>query len=175
MPTAPRPLAPGSPVRYATEDTRFNSDLHPQLRLVFAEADKRWKERYPTESQPFNATSCRSATEQNRLFANSRNGKDDDGDGRIDEADEWRTNAKGGQSPHNYYPSFARDTYFKHPKTPGQLDTRSGLMRVYVALIKEVAKEYGVRVSCGLDWPRKVDPPHIELADWRSLVAGVTK
>ena len=39
---------------------------------------------------------------QNSLFNQPYDGKDNDGDGKIDEADEKVTGAKGGQSPHNY-------------------------------------------------------------------------
>jgi peptidoglycan LD-endopeptidase CwlK len=39
---------------------------------------------------------------QNELFQRPFNGKDDDGDGLVDEADEKVTNAKAGQSYHNY-------------------------------------------------------------------------
>jgi hypothetical protein len=39
---------------------------------------------------------------QNNLYAQPTDGKDNDGDGRIDESDEKVTNAKGGQSAHNF-------------------------------------------------------------------------
>lgn len=39
---------------------------------------------------------------QNSLYDQPYDGKDNDNDGKIDEADEKVTNAKGGQSPHNF-------------------------------------------------------------------------
>ena len=39
---------------------------------------------------------------QDGLYNQPTDGKDNDGDGKIDEADEKVTGAKGGQSPHNY-------------------------------------------------------------------------
>lgn len=39
---------------------------------------------------------------QNSLFNQPTDGKDNDGDGKIDEADEKVTGARGGSSPHNY-------------------------------------------------------------------------
>lgn len=43
----------------------------------------------------------RSWEKQDELYAQPHDGKDNDGDGRIDEADEKVTNAQGGESDHN--------------------------------------------------------------------------
>lgn len=44
----------------------------------------------------------RTYAEQDAIFMQNKDGKDNDGDGRVDEADEKVTNAKGGQSNHNF-------------------------------------------------------------------------
>ncbi|HRY32118.1 MAG TPA: M15 family metallopeptidase [Bacteroidales bacterium] len=48
----------------------------------------------------------RTFAEQDALFNQPRDGKDNDGDGRIDEADEKVTNARAGDSYHNYGLAF---------------------------------------------------------------------
>ena len=49
------------------------------------------------------AYSCRrTMAEQKVIYEQDKNGKDDDGDGKIDESDEHVTNAPPGYSAHNY-------------------------------------------------------------------------
>lgn len=48
----------------------------------------------------------RTYAEQNQLYAQPHDGKDNDGDGRIDEADELVTKAPAGYSNHNFGLAF---------------------------------------------------------------------
>lgn len=47
-------------------------------------------------------SATRTIKEQHGLYMQKNDGKDNDGDGKIDESDERVTNADGGQSPHNF-------------------------------------------------------------------------
>jgi peptidoglycan LD-endopeptidase CwlK len=88
---------------------------------------------------------------QNELFQRPFNGKDDDGDGFVDEADEKVTNAKAGQSYHNY--ALAIDV----------VETKNG-----VALWKnpnwtkigEIGESVGF--EWGGRWTKLLDRPHFQ-------------
>lgn len=104
----------------------------------------------------------RTFEEQDRLFRQWRDGKDNDGDGRVDEADERVTKAAGGQSNHNY--GVAADLAFV---VNGKVSWDE---RLY-GNIGRWAR------ACGLDWGgfwRKfTDLPHVELPNtpnWRKLL-----
>lgn len=103
----------------------------------------------------------RSFQEQDRLFNQWRDGKDNDGDKRIDEADERVTRAAGGQSNHNY--GLAVDLVF--------------LINGVVSWNDELYPKIGawakmVNLAWGGDWKHK-DMPHVEmpnLPNWRVLL-----
>lgn len=76
----------------------------------------------------------RNNTRQNQLYNQPWDGKDNDGDGKIDEADEKVTNAKAGQSFHNYGVAFdiifvvnGRRTYSGDWETVGSIGESLGL------------------------------------------------
>jgi len=92
--------------------SRNVQDLTPFLQRVYLQA----KEEFESENKEYEVfLTCthRDNAEQERLYMNSRNNKDDDNDGKIDELDEWRTSAKPGASKHNKYPSEAFDIAFR--------------------------------------------------------------
>lgn len=95
---------------------------------------------------------------QNELYNQPFDGKDNDGDGLIDEADEKVTNATGGKSWHNYGLAFdcveiqPRYGYDKHNVYP---DER---WLVIASVFKSLGFEWGG------DWPKpKTDKPHFQM------------
>jgi peptidoglycan L-alanyl-D-glutamate endopeptidase CwlK len=134
--------------------SRKIEDLHLTLKVAWVKASTEFSELYPTLPTPFLTCTYRSNEDQEILYMNNKNGKDDDGDGKIDEADEWRSNAKAGQSKHNQMPSLALDIAFKDSK--GKLDWSEDLFKKFADIIKK----YGVK--WGGDWKHK-DTPHYEI------------
>lgn len=96
----------------------------------------------------------RTFAEQDALFNQPRDGRDNDGDGRIDEPDECVTRARGGQSNHNY--GIAFDVC---PFVNGKPDWKAS-----DATWKIIGQE-GVRAGLewGGNWKNFVDRPHFEL------------
>lgn len=93
----------------------------------------------------------RSFDRSNALFNQPFDGKDNDGDGKIDETDEKVTNAKGGQSYHNYGLAFDvveiknGKGVWENPNWPK---------------IGAIGKSFGFR--WGGDFKSLVDRPHFE-------------
>lgn len=94
----------------------------------------------------------RTYAEQNALYARASNGKDDDRDGRIDEADERVTKARGGYSNHNFGIAFDIGIFVN-----GRYLPESPLYRVVVRIAKSLGLE------CGADWKSFPDEPHFQL------------
>lgn len=70
--------------------SRDKKDLRPELVQAYEKAKEKYYSLYPNDPQPFITCTYRSGEEQNKLY-NSKP--------KV-------TNAKAGQSPHNYNPSF---------------------------------------------------------------------
>ena len=136
--------------------SRKLSDLNPILIQAWVQASIKWADNNPSLPRPFITCTHRSNEEQEILYMNSRNGLDDDGDGRIDEADEWRSNARPGESKHNKFPSDAFDIAFK--KADGKLDWSEALFAKFATIILGIDS----RVIWGGNWKKK-DTPHFEL------------
>jgi hypothetical protein len=134
--------------------SRKIEDLHLNLKVAWTKASTEFSNTYPTLPTPFLTCTYRSNEDQEILYMMNKNGKDDDGDGKIDESDEWRSNAKAGQSKHNQMPSLALDIAFKDSK--GKLDWSEDLFKKFADIIKK----HGV--NWGGDWKRK-DTPHFEI------------
>lgn len=121
----------------------------------------------------------RTFAEQNEIYCQPFDHKDNDGDGKIDEPDERVTNAKGGQSIHNY--GLALDFAILYDKDKNgtfealSWDLVADLDRDGKADWQEVVgafKELGC--SWGGDWHSSHDNPHIEMgghSDYRPLLA----
>lgn len=104
----------------------------------------------------------RTFAEQDRLFNQWRDGKDNDGDKRVDESDEKVTRAAGGQSNHNY--GLAVDLAFR---VNGKISWETALYTKIGAWAKQV------NLAWGGNWKHK-DLPHVELPNlpnWRDLLA----
>jgi hypothetical protein len=134
--------------------SRKIEDLNPVLQKAWIESYNEFTETYPTEPVPFLTCTYRDDEEQEILYMMNKNGKDDDGDGKVDESDEWRSNAKPGQSKHNKLPSDALDIAFK--KKDGKLDWSEHLFKKFADIIKKRGVQWGG------DWKRK-DTPHYEI------------
>lgn len=93
----------------------------------------------------------RSYEEQNQLFRQCCDGKDNDGDGRIDEADEKVTKARGGFSNHNFGIAFDIGIFEGSKYIP-----ESPLYKVVMSMGRQLG------LKCGGDWVSFRDEPHYE-------------
>lgn len=142
--------------------SRSINDLHPALAYAFGKAEMEWRLTRSTAPVPFIVCTFRSNAEQTALYNQPRDGKDNDGDGKIDEADEFVTNAKAGQSPHNYNPSFAFDVAFKDAS--GRLNYSESLFNDFAKLVLKSAG-----ITWGGNFKSFKDKPHFELTGWEKL------
>jgi len=76
--------------------------LHPGIRGAAIRAYTKACKITPVGVHPYITETSRSFERSDKLYMQPCDGKDNDGDGKIDEADEKVTNAKGGDSLHNY-------------------------------------------------------------------------
>lgn len=143
--------------------SRSFDDLHPRLAYAFGLASGRWTSLYPLAPRPFLTATFRDGADQMALFNQPRDQKDNDGDGRIDEADEFVTNARAGESPHNYKPAYAFDVAFR--KGDGSLDWSAKWFDYFAQLVLEVAN-----ITWGGNFKTLKDKPHFELSDWKKQV-----
>jgi len=126
----------------------------PLQEAWFAASDK-FIATYPTAPTPILTCTYRSNEEQNALYNQPWDGKDNDGDGKIDEPDEKVTKAKAGQSYHNFYPSRAFDVAFRKGKT---LDwTVENFQKFY-----DIIHVINPNIVWGGNWKFK-DYPHFQL------------
>ena len=123
--------------------SRSIEDLHPLLAYAFGKAESEYLLRYPEAPKPILTCTYRDKAEQLALYNQATDKKDNDGDGKIDESDERVTNAKPGESPHNYLPAPAFDVAFA--------DKYSG-------------------ITWGGNFKSLLDLPHFELTDWKKRV-----
>ncbi len=134
-------------------------NLHPSVRQPFSD--------FITDAETaLNITirviqGLRTFAEQDAIYNHPYDGKDNDGDGKIDEADEHVSNAKAGQSYHNY--GLAIDVAI--------LDNGKINWNYDYKKLLPYAQKYGLEWG-GL-WKFK-DMPHYQLTfgqDWRDLLA----
>lgn len=83
-----------------------------------------------------------------------------------------------GQSAHNFFPSFAVDIYpyptpYIQKKGVLYLDDNSKEWDKMICVFKNLAKQMGIEITCGIDFKRLVDKPHIEIADWKTRVKEI--
>ncbi|MGM9509526.1 M15 family metallopeptidase [Larkinella sp. GY13] len=138
-------------------------DLNPLLAYAFGKAEAEWLLLYPAAPKPFLVATHRSNQEQQALYDQPRDKKDNDGDGQVDEKDEFVSNARAGQSPHNYLPSYAFDIAFRNSK--GATDYN---LKWFVDFARLVLKTPGI--TWGGNFKSIIDRPHFELTDWEKLV-----
>ena len=140
--------------------SRKLSDAHIILQEAYTKAKKTFEEQNPTVKVILTAT-YRSKEEQDALYNQPRDKKDNDGDGKIDEANEKVTNAKGLQSPHNYLPSMAIDVAFT---VNGKVDWSLGNFKAFAKLMKSKS------ITWGGDFRSLPDAPHFELSNWKGML-----
>lgn len=127
--------------------------LHPLIRDKAIDAYNQAVKVTPKGVHPYIDQTYRTFEESDRLYNQPHDGKDNDGDGRIDEADEKVSNAKGGQSWHNY--GLALDF---HLQINGKdiWDENNPNWKVVV----NIFKQHGF--TWGGDWTGFKDYPHLE-------------
>lgn len=140
------------------KDSRDIADCDPILQDNWAQASSIYKDKYPDDPQPFLTQTYRSPVRQQELYDQPTDGKDNDGDGKIDEADEKVTNAKAGQSKHGLYPSWAYDIAFKKKGS-----TKLYWDAIYFKRFADIAKSLNPRVRWGGDFRSLRDLPHFEI------------
>jgi len=103
----------------------------------------------------------RSHEEQDALYAQPKDGKDNDGDGRIDEADEKVTNAQGGESDHNY--AIAAD--FGVFRGKFYMDGGDTIQAATAKRVHEACAVHAQQLGLewGGDWKGFGDCPHYEI------------
>ena len=128
--------------------SRDKKDLRPELVTAYDKACDKYKALYPNDPQPFITCTYRSGEEQNKLY-NSKP--------KV-------TNAKAGQSPHNYNPSFAFDIGFIGADK--KMDWNIKLFENFANCVKSSSD---VTVWGG-DWLKFKDAPHFELKNCKTYI-----
>ncbi|ACV05036.1 endolysin [Thermus phage P23-77] len=170
------PKKPGTPVVNSNKE----EELHPELRKRWRLAAAEYARRFPSLPRPYLAYAYRSMEEQARLYAvgRARPGQlyvAHGVDGKsypviapsLKEFPDWRiiTNARPGQSLHNYRPALAFDVAFQDGK--GGFSCLECFQK-----FGQIAKSYGL--EWGGDW-RVRDYPHFQPPNytWQMAQAGV--
>ena len=143
--------------------SRSLSDAHPRLAKAYLFSKSEFEKQHPHYSVILTCTH-RSNEEQNRLYQQPFDGIDNDRDGQVDEKDEKVTNAKGGQSKHNAYPSLAIDVAFKNNLT-GKLAWTTALFKKFYDFMRSADSgiRWGGNVRYGGHFRSLHDAPHYEL------------
>lgn len=131
--------------------SRKLEDLHLRLQSVWLQSVELWLKKYP-HLTPFLTCTYRSRVEQNELYEQGRTKP-----GNI------VTNAKAGQSAHNFLPARAWDMAFKNPD--GSVDWSIIHYRNFAKIVASIDPE----ISWGGKWKTIKDNPHWELPDWKSM------
>ncbi len=126
--------------------SRDKKDLRPELVQAYDKAFEVYSKLYPNEPQPFITCTYRSGEEQNKLYSQTP---------KV-------TNAKAGQSPHNYNPSFAFDIAFIGVNK--KVIWTAKYFKMFADCIKSDV------VSWGGNFKSLVDMPHFELKDWKTYI-----
>jgi peptidoglycan L-alanyl-D-glutamate endopeptidase CwlK len=139
----------------AHASSRNVADLHPELARRWLAASADYNASHTDGPQVFLTQTYRSRDDQAVDYAKGRSAP-----GKV------VTNAKPGQSLHNYYPALAFDVAFK----------QGAALAWDVALFAGfavIAKSYGL--AWGGDWKTFRDNPHFEPPDygWRMASRGV--
>lgn len=133
--------------------SRKIGDCHLILQNAWVAAEKKWDELYADRPKPFLTCTYRSVDEQNELY---RQGRENDKP-RV-------TNAKGGQSAHNYFPSMAFDVAFI--KLDRTLDWNNRWFSDFAKIICEIEP----RIEWGGSWVSLKDNPHYQVKGWKEYV-----
>jgi peptidoglycan L-alanyl-D-glutamate endopeptidase CwlK len=140
---------------YSSRDKEHLTSL---MKTVWMYCEAKYKELYPLETPPFLSYTYRSNEAQNDLYASGRTKKGP----KV-------TFAKAGQSPHNFFPSFAFDIAFLDKDNPKKLDWSEKKFVKFSTILNE--SEYKDKITWGGSWPNtKKDMPHFEQKDWKSCI-----
>lgn len=148
--------------------SRNLNDCVPELAEATRKAIAEWDQVYPTLPKPFATCTHRPNDEQAALYNQPTDGKDNNGNGIIDDKAEFVTNAKAGQSKHNSIPSKAVDIAFVDygaaPKSKGKLDWSLHLFAKFAGLMKKHNPniKWGASKKNGGDFHFN-DSPHFEI------------
>jgi peptidoglycan L-alanyl-D-glutamate endopeptidase CwlK len=157
--------------------------LHPLVRAEAAALIDKAEAGFP----PFIAIrvvqGLRTFAEQDALYNQPHDGKDNDGDGRIDEADEMVTHSKAGQSYHNY--GLAMDFAILYDKDRNgtyetlSWDTVKDEDKDGISDWTEVVRVFkAAGWTWGGDFRSILDKPHVEKTfgrNWRDYLALKTR
>ncbi len=124
------------------KSSRSPQDLHAELAKRWALAEKEFTTTYPDLPQVFLTQTFRNHTDQAADYAKGRTKP-----GKV------VTNAKPGQSLHNYHPAYAFDIAFKRGTT---LFWEVDLFRKFAAIAKKYSLEWGG------SWASFKDNPHFQ-------------
>jgi|ERR1041385_3968202 peptidoglycan L-alanyl-D-glutamate endopeptidase CwlK len=135
--------------------SRDVKDLHPELAKRWTQAKDRYAAKFPDLPQPFLTQTYRSSEEQAASYAQGRTTP-----GKI------VTNAKPGQSLHNYHPALAFDIAFKKDR---QVYWTIDLFKKFAATARWFGLEWGG------DWKTFQDNPHFQVPNytWQMAKDGV--
>lgn len=128
--------------------SRKKEDLHEILRNAYELAEEKYLKDYPDSSKPFLTCTYRSGEEQDKLFI------------QVPKV----TNAKAGQSPHNYLPSFAFDLGFVKP------DKSLDWSLINFKNFADILTSVDTRIEWGGSWLKFKDNPHYQLKGWKSFI-----
>jgi peptidoglycan L-alanyl-D-glutamate endopeptidase CwlK len=142
--------------------------LHPKVRPAALSAYREAVKITPAGVHPYITETLRTFERSNALYNQPHDGKDNDGDGKVDEPDEKVTNAPGGSSFHNY--GLAIDFVIQVNGIP-KWGVNDNWMKV-VKCFKEAGFVWGG------DFKSIKDNPHFEMTfgyTWRQLLAKYKK
>ncbi len=128
--------------------SRSIKDAHPLLQEQYAKAKEQFEKQYTT-TEVFLTATYRSQDEQDQLFEQGRTSPGS----KV-------TKAKGGQSPHNYLPSYAIDVAFK---INGLVTWDGKWYKLFST------KMIHPQIVWGGTW-KEPDMPHYELKDWKQML-----
>jgi peptidoglycan L-alanyl-D-glutamate endopeptidase CwlK len=125
-------------------ESRKLEDLHIVLQAAYLAAERKFNNDFPEVNVIRTCTYRNNAMQQ--VYFNKRP--------KI-------TNARPGESPHNYNPSFAFDIAFVRNR---KLDWSPKYFKAFAEIIKGINSD----IVWGGDWVRFKDAPHFELKNWRA-------
>lgn len=147
------------------------NQLHPTLKHAYTEAKAEFMRDFPGLPRPILVFTHRSNAVQNALFMQGRASLEVINAARkplglyklsAAEAARKVTNARGGQSPHNYLPALAFDVAFTRDEGATVLWTES----LYPKFAPYVLKHAGI--EWGGAWTTFRDLPHFQVKNWKA-------
>lgn len=151
-------------------------DLNPDLAAVYAEAKAAYIAAHPGGLRPQLSETARPPLVQTAYYAQGRQSLAEINKLRhlaglnpigAVEAGRKITNAKAGQSPHNFQPSRAFDVMLVNPD--GSANWVDANYLHFAEYVKAAAAKLKIAVSQGAYWKSFRDMPHTELLAWKTM------